>query len=175
MGVALIMRGITDWFGAAKIELLALLNLADECANNLLSQNQEHHLIIESKICLSQKCNHCGRFIYKRRLACLMHNLDRILKPLLLTLFNLRMSQERQANKLTDAANCRASVHLMTLVRDYFGGESSESWKAVKTLAACFDSDTEISHLILTARVWSQDRVWSHLLCVVLIFGWQCA
>ena len=52
MVMALIMGGMTDGFGAAKKELLALLNLADECANYLLSQNQEHHLIIESKICL---------------------------------------------------------------------------------------------------------------------------
>ena len=65
-------------------------------------------------------------------------------------LFNL-LAQERQANKLIDAVNCKASVHRVTLVRDYSGGESSESWKAVKTLAVCFDSDTEISHLILTA------------------------
>ena len=57
MGMALIMGGMTDGFGAAKKELLALLNLADECANYLLLQNQEHHLIIESKIRLSQKCN----------------------------------------------------------------------------------------------------------------------
>ena len=39
----------------------------------------------------------------------------------------------------------------MTLVRDYFGGESSGSRKAVRTLVVCFDSDTEISPLILTA------------------------
>ena len=83
MGMALIMGGMTDGFGAAKKELLALLNLADECANYLLSQNQEHHLIIESRICSSQKCNYCGRFRYKRRLTFLMHNLDRILEPLL--------------------------------------------------------------------------------------------
>ena len=68
------------------------------------------------------------------------------------------MSQERQANKLIDTVNCRASVHLVTLVRDHFGGESSESWKAVKTLAVCFDSDTEISHLILTALYLTNHR-----------------
>ena len=68
------------------------------------------------------------------------------------------MSQERQAYKLINAVNCRASVHLVTLVRDHFGGASSESWKAVKTLAVCFDSDTEISHLILTALYLTNHR-----------------
>ena len=83
MGMALVMGGVTDGFGAAKKELQAFLNLADECANYLLFQNQEQHLIIESKICSSQKCNYYGRFRYKRRIPCLMHNLDRILEPLL--------------------------------------------------------------------------------------------
>ena len=68
------------------------------------------------------------------------------------------MSQERQANNLIGAVNCRASVQLVTLVRDYFGGESSESWKEVKTLAVCFDSDTEISHLILSALYLTNHR-----------------
>ena len=37
-------------------------------------------------------------------------------------------------------------------------GKSSESWKAVKTLAVCFDSDTEISHLIMTALYLTNHR-----------------
>ena len=53
--------------------------------------------------------------------------------------------------KLIDVVNCRASAHLVKLVRDYFGGEDSESWKEVKDLAVCFDSDTDLSHLLLTA------------------------
>ena len=52
MGVALIMGRMANGFGAAKKELLALLNLADECTNYSLSQNQKHHPIIESKMCL---------------------------------------------------------------------------------------------------------------------------
>ena len=81
MGMALIMGGTTDAFSAAKQELLALLNWADVCANSLLSQYQEHYLIIESKVCLSQKYNYCGRFRYKRKLTCFMHNFERILEP----------------------------------------------------------------------------------------------
>ena len=46
----------------------------------------------------------------------------------------------------------------MTLVRDYFGGESSGSRKAVRTLVVCFDSDTEISPLILTALYLTNHR-----------------
>ena len=62
MCMALIMGGNTDAFCAAKQELLTLLSWADNRANYLVTQNQEHYLFIESKTCLSQKYNYCGRF-----------------------------------------------------------------------------------------------------------------
>ena len=52
-------------------------------------------------------------------------NADKLIRQLFGKIAKTRwMSQERQASKIIDVVNCRAPVHLLPLVGDYFGGDS---------------------------------------------------